>query len=78
MLFQQYNWKYNVYITIGQIALVAGILMNLFLPNIWTSDFGTGFCYGLSGVLIGLSIVMNITGLIKYRKFRNSSELTAK
>lgn len=74
MLLRYHNTRYNVYLTVGQFSLVFGILLNRFLPRFLESEFWTGFCHGLSGVLIGLSIVMNITGMIKYRQYKNDLE----
>ena len=74
MLLHYHHVKYNVYLSIGQFSLVAGIFLNRFPTRFIESDFWTGFCHGLSGVLIGLSIVMNLAGLIKYRQMKNDSE----
>ena len=74
MLLRYRNTRYNVYLAIGQLSLVIGILLNRFVPRFLTSDFCTGCCYGLSGVLIGLSIVMNVTGMVKYRQMKNGLE----
>lgn len=56
-------------ISIGMTCLAAGIVSQRLLHPV--SDFWQGVAAGLSGVLIGLSIVCNVGGLVKRgrRKF---------
>jgi len=56
----------NALLTAGMICLATGILAQRFLHP--PTDFWQGFVAGLSGVLIGLSIVFNIRGLVLRRK----------
>jgi hypothetical protein len=53
-------------ISIGMACLATGIVAQRFIhpPN----DFWQGFVAGLSGVLIGLSIVFNLRGLMLRRR----------
>ena len=58
-------------ITIGMACLAAGIVLQRFAPRLFHSDvhnFAAGFITGVSGVLIGLSIVLNLTGLMMRRR----------
>jgi hypothetical protein len=49
-------------ISIGMTCLAAGIVSQRFLHPV--SDFWQGSVAGVSGVLIGLSIVCNVRGLV--------------
>jgi hypothetical protein len=56
------------FISVGMASLMTGFLLvaagsNWFDGTPWLS----GFLLGLAGVLIGLSLVMNVQGLRKYR-----------
>jgi hypothetical protein len=53
-------------IRIGMACLAIGIVAQRFIHP--TSDFWQGFIAGLSGVLIGLSIVLNLRGLMLRRR----------
>lgn len=55
-------------VTAGQLCLVIGIFAQRILHP--PSDFWQGFVAGLSGVLIGLSIVFNVRGLMLWRSGR--------
>ena len=57
-------------ISIGTTCLATGIVAQRFLHP--PSDFWQGFVAGLSGVLIGLSIVFNVRGLILRRMRREN------
>jgi hypothetical protein len=59
----------NHWIAAGQLSLVAGIALQRFLHP--PADFWQGFVAGLSGVLIGLSIVLNLRGLTLWRRERS-------
>ena len=49
-------------ISIGMVCLATGLLSQRFLHP--ASDFWQGVVAGVSGVLIGLSIVCNVRGLV--------------
>ena len=53
----------------GMFCLAAGIVAQRFIHP--PTDFWQGFVAGLSGVLIGLSIVFNLRGLVLRRKQRS-------
>ena len=53
-------------IAVGMSCLAAGILAQRFIHP--PTDFWQGFVAGLSGTLIGLSIVFNLRGLMLKRK----------
>ena len=57
------------WIAAGQLSLVCGIVLQRFLHP--STDFWQGFAAGLSGVLIGLSIVLNLRGLSLWRRERS-------
>ena len=52
-------------ITAGMTCLAVGIVAQRFIHP--PTDFWQGFVYGVSGALIGLSIVFNLRGLILRR-----------
>ena len=52
-------------ITVGVTCLAAGIIAQRFIHP--PTDFWQGFVYGVSGALIGLSIVFNLRGLMLRR-----------
>jgi len=58
----------NTLIATGQLCLVIGIFAQRILHP--STDFWQGFIAGLSGVLIGLSIVFNVRGLVLWRSQR--------
>jgi len=54
---------------------IAGVTGGLVAVGLWAyqhyvNDFWQGFVAGLSGLLIGVSIVFNIRGLVLHRKQR--------
>jgi hypothetical protein len=53
-------------ISAGSFCLAAGLIAQRFIHP--PSDFWQGFVAGLSGMLIGLSIVFNLRGLMLQRK----------
>ena len=53
-------------ITAGMTCLVVGIVTQRFIHP--PSDFWQGFVAGLSGSLIGLSIVFNVRGMVLRRR----------
>ena len=53
-------------ISAGMLCLATGILAQRFIHP--PSDFWQGFVAGLSGVLIGLSIVFNLRGMMLRRR----------
>jgi hypothetical protein len=50
----------------GLLSLIVGILAQRFVHP--PGDFWQGFVAGISGVLIGLSIVLNLRGLMLRRR----------
>jgi hypothetical protein len=52
-------------INAGMLCLILGLFMQRFIHP--PTDFWQGFVYGVSGALIGLSIVFNLRGLILRR-----------
>lgn len=55
-------------ITFGSSCLAIALVAQRFVhPD---SDFGQGFIAGLSGLLIGVSIVFNLWGLVRWRRER--------
>lgn len=70
MLLRKYRVRPNFVLAIGQLSLAFGLLINRFLPQFWTTDFGEGFSAGLSGTLIGISLFFNIFALIRYREMK--------
>ena len=52
-------------ITVGMTCLAAGIVAQRFIHP--PTDFWQGFVYGVSGALIGLSIVFNLRGRVLRR-----------
>lgn len=52
----------------GLLALIAGIAAQRLIHP--PTDFWQGFVAGCSGVLIGLSIVLNVRGLVVARRRR--------
>ncbi len=53
----------------GQLCLVLGLVGQRFIHP--SSDFWAGFISGLTGVLIGVSIVLNVRGLVLARRSRS-------
>jgi hypothetical protein len=58
----------NALIAFGTTCLAAGIVAQRFIHP--PTDFWQGFVAGLSGTLIGLSIVFNMRGLVLWRRGR--------
>ncbi len=56
----------SVLISIGMTLLATGIVVQRFIHP--PTDFWQGFVAGLSGGLIGVSIVFNLRGLVLRRK----------
>jgi hypothetical protein len=56
----------------GMLSLIVGLFAQRFIHP--PADFWQGFVAGLSGVLIGLSIVFNIRGLVLHRQRRANGE----
>ncbi len=55
-------------IGVGMLCLATGIVAQRFIHP--PTDFWQGFVWGVSGSLIGLSIVFNIRGLVLRRQQR--------
>ena len=53
-------------IRVGMLSLMVGILAQRFVHP--PTDFWQGFVAGVSGVLVGLSIVLNMRGLMLRRR----------
>lgn len=56
----------------GMLSLIVGLFAQRFIHP--PADFWQGFVAGLSGVLIGLSIVFNIRGLVLHRQRHANGE----
>jgi hypothetical protein len=56
-------------ISLGMGCLAVGIVAQRFIHP--PTDFWQGFVYGVSGALIGLSIVFNLRGLMLQRSRRS-------
>ena len=87
MLCRKISGDYQSMIGWGQICLAAGLLLSIIgtgryptelLQGLLGSgslfDFMQGFAAGVSSVLFGLSIVLNIRGLTMYRAAGQSSK----
>jgi hypothetical protein len=61
----------DVLVSIGVTCLAAGLVSQRLVHP--TSDFWQGLVAGVSGVLIGLSIVCNVRGLVT-RRHRKSGD----
>ena len=62
----------SIMIRAGMLSLIVGLFAQRFIHP--PADFWHGFVAGLSGVLIGLSIVFNIRGLVLHRQRRANGE----
>ncbi len=69
MIFRNRFREPDTMIRAGLTCLVAGLFAQRFLHP--PGDFWQGFVAGLSGVFIGLSIVLNLRGLVLQRERRN-------
>ena len=58
----------NALIAFGTSCLAIGIVAQLFIHP--PTDFWQGFVAGLSGLMIGASIVFNVRGLVLRRRSR--------
>ena len=56
----------NAFITAGMFCLTTGVVALLLLHP--TTDFWRGLVPGLSGSLIGISIIFNVRGLVLRRQ----------
>jgi len=56
----------------GMLSLIVGLFAQRFIHP--PADFWQGFVAGLSGVLIGLSIVFNVRALVLHRQRRANGE----
>ena len=61
----------GAYVSVGVTCLAAGIVFQRFIHP--ATDFWQGFVAGLSGLLIGVSIVFNVRGLVLHRKRASKS-----
>jgi hypothetical protein len=61
----------DVLIRGGLLALILGLFAQRFIHP--PTDFWQGFADGLSGLLIGMSIALNICGLVRRRQQRDCS-----
>ncbi len=66
MLLKDRLHNHSALITAGMTCLAVGIIAQRFIHP--PSDFWQGFVAGLSGVLIGLSIVFNVRGMVLRRR----------
>lgn len=69
MILRRHLGEPNRLIGAGQLALVLALVADRFVHP--QADFWQGFVAGLSGVLIGLSIVLNLRGLVLWRRSRD-------
>jgi hypothetical protein len=53
----------------GMLSLILGLFAQLFIHL--PTDFWQGFADGVSGVLVGLSIALNLCGLVRRREQQN-------
>ena len=60
----------DLLIRAGMLSLIVALFAQLFIHP--PGDFWQGFVAGISGVLIGLSIVLNLRGLTLWRRERGS------
>lgn len=58
----------DIMIRAGMLTLIVGLFAQRFIHP--PSDFWQGFVMGVSGSMIGLSIVFNIRGLVLHRQRR--------
>ena len=83
MLLKRHIDGYQPSMAWGQICLVVALLLLMLagstsaVPSLWSllggpapTDFVQGFLDGLAGVLMGLSIALNVSGLMRYREER--------
>ena len=72
MLFRNHLRDPDKMIRAGMLSLIVGLFAQRFIHP--PADFWQGFVAGLSGVLIGLSIVFNVRGLVLHRQRRANGE----
>jgi hypothetical protein len=72
MLLRNHLHDPDVVTRAGMLSLIVGLFAQRFIHP--PADFWQGFVAGLSGVLIGLSIVLNIRGLVLRRSRRANGE----
>jgi hypothetical protein len=56
----------------GMLSLIVGLFAQRFIHP--PADFWQGFVWGVSGSMIGLSIVFNLRGLVLHRQRRANGE----
>ena len=69
MIFRNHLCKPDTMIRTGLTCLVVGLFAQRFVHP--PGDFWQGFVAGISGLCIGLSIVLNLRGLVLQRERRN-------
>ena len=62
----------DIMIRAGMLLLIAGMFAQRFVHP--SNDFWQGFVWGVSGSMIGLSIVFNLRGLVLRRQRRANGE----
>lgn len=67
MLLRKKNISSRYVLAGGQLSLAGGILLTQFAERLTASDAFAGFLTGLGGVLVGVSLVLNLSGLRKMR-----------
>jgi len=72
MLLRNHLHDSDKMIRAGMLSLIVGLVAQRFIHP--PADFWQGFVAGLSGALIGLSIVFNIRGLVLHRQRRANGE----
>lgn len=66
---------YRLIIGLGQLSLFLGVAVTgLRFSGVFGSEFWQGFLAGLSGVFLGVSIPLNITGLIRRTRARRDGQ----
>ena len=72
MLLRNHLHDPDIMIRAGMLLLIAGLFAQRFVHP--SNDFWQGFVWGVSGSMIGLSIVFNIRGLVLHRQRRVNGE----
>lgn len=72
MLLRNHLRDPDVLIRAGILLLIAGMFSQRFIHP--PTDFWQGFVWGVSGSMIGLSIVFNIRGLVLHRQRRANGD----
>lgn len=77
MILVRHIQDYRIILGIGQMCMVLGLValrLSGLLGGNFEKTFSNGFFAGMSGVFIGLSIPLNITGLIRGARARRAGQ----